>query len=37
MKKTKTVCKSLWLLVTVILLAGCWDREEQTKGPMSSG
>jgi Ger(x)C family germination protein len=28
MKKTKTVCKSLWLLFTVILLAGCWDREE---------
>ena len=31
MKKTKTVCKSLWLLVTVILLAGCWDREEPDK------
>ena len=28
MKKTKTVCKSLWLLVAVILLTGCWDREE---------
>ena len=28
MKKTKTVCKSLWLICTVILLAGCWDREE---------